>query len=83
MTLSDGYLQKLADSFSLFALTDQARSADWERIRPPLAALAERNVDALVWFALPNGSYGRCSKDRSSGNLSDRPYFPACSRAKR
>ena len=76
MTLSDGYLQKFGDSFSLFALTDQARSADWERIRPPLAVLAERNVDALVWFALPNGSYWSVQEGPSSGNLSDRPYFP-------
>lgn len=74
MTLSDGYLQKFADSFSLFALTEEARSADWELIRTPLAALAARNVDALVWFALPEGNYWSVQQG-ASGNLADRPYF--------
>ena len=75
MALSDGYLQKLADSFSMFALTDQARSADWEVIRAPLAELAARNVDALVWFALPDGTYWSVQQGLSTGNLFDRPYF--------
>lgn len=76
MALSDGYLQRLADSFTLFAQTDQARTADWDLIRLPLTAVAERNVDALVWFALPDGSYWSVQQGRSSGNLSDRAYFP-------
>ena len=76
IALSDGYFQKIADSFSLFALSKKARSADWELIRTPLAAVAERNVDALVWFALPDGRYWSVQQGLSSGNLSDRPYFP-------
>jgi methyl-accepting chemotaxis protein len=75
-TLTDGYLKKFADDFSLVALTDQARKARWELIREPLAAVAERNVDALVWFALPDGSYWSVQEGQSSENLSDRPYFP-------
>lgn len=76
MTLSDGYLQKFADSFSVFALTHEARSANWSVIRTPLAAIAARNIDALVWFALPDGSYWSVQEGHASGNLSDRPYFP-------
>lgn len=75
MALGDGYLQQLADSLTLFALTEQARSADWELIRTPLAALADRNVDALVWFARPDGTYWSVQEGLSSGNLSDRTYF--------
>lgn len=75
IALSDGYLQKFADSFSLLALTDDARSADWQRIHTPLAVLAARNVDALVWFALPDGDYWSVQQG-ASGNLADRPYFP-------
>ena len=74
IALSDGYLQKFADSFSLLALTDDVRSADWQRIHAPLAALAARNVDALVWFALPGGDYWSVQQG-ASGNLADRPYF--------
>lgn len=75
MALGDGYLQKFADSLSLLALTDAAHSADWDTIRVPLAAVAERNVDALVWFALPDGSYWSVQEGRSTANLSDRSYF--------
>lgn len=76
MALSDGYLQKLADCYTLFASTAEARSADWNVIRTPLGAVAERNVSALVWFALPDGSYWSVQEGKSSGNLSDRDYFP-------
>jgi methyl-accepting chemotaxis protein len=76
VALSDGYLQKLADCYTLFASTAEARSADWDVIRTPLGAVAERNVSALVWFALPDGSYWSVQQGKSSGNLSDRDYFP-------
>ena len=76
VALSDAYFQKFADTLTLFASSAAARSADWELIRAPLGALAERNVSALVWFALPDGSYWSVQQGQSSGNLSDRDYFP-------
>lgn len=75
MTLGDGYLQKVADCFALFATTVEARSSTWDRIRAPLGAVAERNVSALVWFALPDGTYWSVQQGQSTGNLSDRAYF--------
>lgn len=75
VALSDAYLQKLADCFTLFASTTEARSADWETIQTPLGAIAERNVSALVWFALPTGRYWSVQQGESSGNLWDRDYF--------
>lgn len=74
-TLGDGYLQRLADYFTLFAATTEARSSNWELIRAPLGAIAERNVSALVWFALPDGSYWSVQQGKSDGNLLDREYF--------
>jgi hypothetical protein len=53
----------------------EAQSADWEVIRTPLGALAERNVPGLVWFALPDGSYWSVPQGQCSGHLSDRDYF--------
>lgn len=75
MTLGDGYLQKLADCLTLFAATAEARSCTWDLIRAPLGAVAERNVSALVWFALPDGTYWSVQQGQSTGNLSDRAYF--------
>lgn len=75
VALTDAYLLKFADSLTLFGSSAEARSADWEVIRSPLGELAERNVSALVWFALPDGSYWSVQQGQSSGNLADREYF--------
>lgn len=76
MALGDGYLQNFADSLTLFAHTPTAQTADWDTLKAPLTAVAQRNVDALVWFALPDGTYWSVQAGLSSGNLSDRAYFP-------
>jgi hypothetical protein len=76
MALSDGYLLSIADHFQMLANTDDARSADWERIRGPLGSVEELNGRALLWFALPDGSYWSVQGGSASGNLSDRPYWP-------
>ena len=76
ISLSDGHIQELADSLYIVAATDAARSGDWEQIRPYLAAVSERSVAALNWFALPDGSYWSVQNGREDGNLAARDYFP-------
>ena len=76
VSLGDGHLQKMADSLHILATSEAARSADWDRIREPYAELAKRNVSALNWFALPDGSYWSVQGDRETGNLAKRDYFP-------
>lgn len=74
--LTDGHLRKIADAFQLEANTDAARSAQWSRIRPLLAQIEPMNVPALLWFALPNGTYWSLTRGRAAGNLSTRAYWP-------
>jgi hypothetical protein len=76
MSLGDGHLQKMADVLTILSGTDAARSAEWDRIRAPLAEAARRNVSATVWFALPDGTYWTVAEGRAAENLSDRAYFP-------
>jgi hypothetical protein len=76
MALGDAHLRKMADMLQVLAGTDAARSADWDRVRAPLAEVAERNVPAVNWFALPDGSYWSIQEGRAPGNLSDRAYWP-------
>lgn len=76
ISLSDGHLQQIANDFQMLAHSEQARSADWERIRGPLGAIEQLNVRALIWFALPDGSYWSVQGGQAAGNLSDRPYWP-------
>lgn len=76
MALSDGHLQQIEDHFGMLASTDEARSGDWERVREPLGAVERLNVRALLWFALPDGSYWTVPGGIADGNLADRPYWP-------
>lgn len=76
MALSDGHLQKLADTMHLVANTGAARSHEWTRIRPLLESLRPMNVACLLWFALPDGSYWTLDGGRQRNTLATRPYFP-------
>lgn len=75
ISLSDGHLQKMADSLRLVAATDAARSADWQKIRGPLSDVEKINVPALIWFAQPDGSYWTPQEGRTRESLAARPYF--------
>ncbi|HSQ32265.1 MAG TPA: hypothetical protein VLN49_20560 [Gemmatimonadaceae bacterium] len=76
MALSDGHLQQIVAQFEVLANTNEARSADWELIRAPLSVVARNSVPALMWFALPDGSYWSVPGGQAAGNLSDRQYWP-------
>ena len=76
VSLSDAHFQKMADSLQVLALSGAAQSGDWAQIKRPLAEVAKRNVAALNWFALPDGSYWSVQSDKEPGNLAGRDYFP-------
>ena len=83
MSLSDGRLQRVADSLKTLAGADEARSADWEKIKGPLAELQKRSIPLVAWFALPDGTYWTVDKGLIAQKLSDRPYFPRLLAGKR
>ena len=76
MSLGDGHLQQIANHFQMLAISEDGRSAEWERIRDPLRKVDEFGVRGLVWFALPDGSYWSVQAGKAAGNLSDRGYWP-------
>ena len=76
IALGDGHLQQVADFLEVVAASDAGRSADWQRIRGPLADVARHSVPAVLWFALPDGSYWTADGERATGNLASRAYFP-------
>ena len=76
VTLSDAHLLQIVGHFEVLASSADVRSADWERVRGPLASVAAHNVPALTWFARPDGSYASVQSGKAAGNLSDRGYWP-------
>ncbi|UCF10110.1 MAG: hypothetical protein JSW65_00010 [Candidatus Bipolaricaulota bacterium] len=74
--LFDTYVEGLLRTMTVLALTDEARSADWETIFPLLQAFQDTSLPMATWFLEPDGGYYTVSGGRSSANLSDRAYFP-------
>jgi methyl-accepting chemotaxis protein len=76
MSLVDGRISHIADTLAVAALTEEVRSSDWTRMKPLLAEVQKREGAAIVWYALPDGSYFTVDKDKTNQTLKDRPYFP-------
>jgi methyl-accepting chemotaxis protein len=76
ISLTEGHLRKLADALQMVAERPSAHSANWQQLQEPLRSVARRNVPAVLWFALPDGSYWTLEQGRASENLASRPYFP-------
>jgi len=69
-------LQGVLATTRIIAATPEARSADWTRVREPLAALAASTPDsAAVWFVRPEGSYFTVEKGATGESLRERAYF--------
>ena len=75
-TLTDEVLRNSALSLQLLALTEEVKSADWGKMKGFLTELEKTQVESVVWFARPDGSYYTVDKGLSDQNLKDRPYFP-------
>jgi ABC-type amino acid transport substrate-binding protein len=69
-------LKAVLRPLEVVAVTDEARSANWQNIRPLLAVLEEKEPAARTWYALPDGSYYTVVDGLTSSNLKSRTYFP-------
>lgn len=77
MAISDGYIKSIEERLEIAAMTEEAASGDWERIRPLLERIEDQEKgEAIVWFAICDGSYCTVDAGVTGRNLKDRPYFP-------
>jgi len=75
MGLTDECLSDTARSLWLLSLTQEIKSGDWDRMKGLLGEFESRNVEAIIWFARPDGSYYTLEKGLTDQNMKDRPYF--------
>ncbi|MDD1658432.1 MAG: transporter substrate-binding domain-containing protein, partial [Methanomicrobiales archaeon] len=73
---TDRQLKALLRPFEVLAVTTEARSGEWQNIRPLLAVLEEKEPNARTWYANPDGSYYTVVDGLTSANLKSRSYFP-------
>ena len=76
VSLADNHIQSLVNTMQVLALTDEVKAGSWEGMQGLLTRFSQDQIPALVWFALPDGSYYAVGVGKASGNLSDRSYFP-------
>ena len=75
--LTDLRIMTVARSLEAIAITDDAKSGEWERIRPLLVGIEQHpDPSARLWYALPDGSYYTPVDGLTGSNLKDRAYFP-------
>ncbi|MEI7707277.1 MAG: cache domain-containing protein [Chlorobium sp.] len=75
--LVEDHLAGVLRTTTMIALTSEAKSAKWERIKPLLDRFSkDLPTGPSVWFALPDGTYYSVeSGGLTEQNLTSRPYF--------
>ena len=74
--LTECHIENLVNSMEIIAMTEEVKSGNWNKMWPILNKFGEVHIPAVVWFALPDGSYYTAEKGKTDQNLSDRSYFP-------
>lgn len=69
IALADGHIQSMVRSLQLLAMTEEVGSGNWERMRGLLAKFKEVQIPAVVFFALPDGSYYTVEKGKTDQNI--------------
>lgn len=77
VSLIDGHIQKVTDCLTLVAMTDEAKSGQWDIMKNLLDEVIKVNIPSVIWFTRPDGSYYTTEKGFiANQNLKDRDYFP-------
>lgn len=73
---TDLRMRSVQQNLETLASTNEARSADWEDMRPLLGAYQRSDGGLVSWFVRPDGTYFTPDKGLMDVTLSDRSYFP-------
>jgi ABC-type amino acid transport substrate-binding protein len=76
ISVTEGQIKSILRPFEVLAMTDEVRSGEWEKIKPLLRTLEEKEPDARLWYANTDGSYYTVVDDLADSNLKERSYFP-------
>jgi hypothetical protein len=76
IALAETHIQGAVRSLGLLAATEVVRSGKWETMVSLLTKFKEGQIPAVVFYALPDGSYYTVEKGRTDQNIKDRAYFP-------
>jgi hypothetical protein len=75
VALADSHIRSVVHALDLSAMTEEVRSGNWNKMLPLLTKFKEVQIPAVVFFALPDGSYYTVEKGKTDLNIKDRAYF--------
>lgn len=68
-------IQSVVQCLEVIAATEEAMSADWDRLGAVVSAFQASDNGLAAWFALPDGTYYTAEKGKMDVTLADRSYF--------
>jgi hypothetical protein len=76
VALADSHIASYVNAMEALALTQEVQSGDWDEMVGLISKVQQAQVQAIMWFVLPDGSYYTVELGKTNQNLSDRAYFP-------
>lgn len=76
MAITEQHLQTIEHELAVLSLTEEVKSANWEKMRSLLRTYQDSGLPGIVWFVLPDGNYYSIEKGLVGKSLSEREYFP-------
>jgi hypothetical protein len=76
IALTEQHIQTVERELAVLSMTEEVKSADWDKMRGILRAYQDSGLPEIVWFVLPDGNYYTLEKGLVGKTLSERKYFP-------
>jgi hypothetical protein len=76
MALTEQHIRTVEHELAVLSMTEEVKSADWEKMRGILDTYQDSGFPGIVWFVLPDGNYYSLETGLVGKKLSERKYFP-------
>ena len=75
IALTEQHIRTVEHELAVLSLTEEVKSADWEKMNSIMRAYQDGGLPGIVWFVLPDGNYYTLEKGLVGKKLSERKYF--------
>jgi hypothetical protein len=76
IAITEQNIRTVERELAVLSMTEEVKSADWEKMRGIMQAYQDSGLPGIVWFVLPDGNYYTLDKGLIGEKLSERKYFP-------
>jgi hypothetical protein len=76
IALAEQHIRTIERELAVLSVTEEVKSADWEKMHNIMQAYQEGGLSGIVWFVLPDGNYYTTEQGLVGKKLNERSYFP-------